>query len=205
MTQTPAPPSAAEYGDPPMIDPPQDGGPLDPIDRRLNDDNALEYVDGRFIEKNVSKESSRVGIMAATRLNVAADFGRVAEVHGLDLSYRVWPDEPKRTRRPDCTVIRVERLKDLQADPGEMTIAPDLCVEVISPGDTAGGVNKKLEEYRRAGFPLLWVIDPLNRVLDRYDADGVRRLYGQDELTLPELLPAFRCRLADLLGPAAGD
>ena len=205
MSQTLASPPLSRPTLLPDGDPPRGGyadeDPLDPIDRRLNDDNALEYVDGQFIEKNVSEQSSFVGTMSASRLNVAADFGRLARVYGSDLSYRVWPDEPRRIRRPDCTVIRVERLAGLDADPGEMTIPPDLCIEVISPGDTATEVNRKVEEYRRAGFGLLWVIDPLSRFVDVYAGGTIRRLYENDELALPELLPAFRHAVADLLGP----
>ena len=86
-----------------------------------------------------------------------------------------------------------------------MTIVPALCIEVVSPSDTVGQMNRKIAAYRRAGFALLCVIDPENCVPDRSDTAGINRFYDGDELTLPDLLPAFRSRLQALLGlpPAA--
>ena len=178
---------------------------LDPVDRALNDNQLLEYVDGQFIEKNVSVQSSFVGaefVRLLGNASIRPDRTRIARVYGSDLTYRCWPEEPRRSRRPDASVVRVERLAGLPAQPGVMTIVPDLAVEVISPNDTAGELNQKLQHYRQAGFPLVWVVDPEARLCDVYDASGVRRLQESDVLALPELLPAFEHRLGDLLGPA---
>ena len=174
---------------------------LDKIERALNDDNGLESVDGKLIEKNVSKESSRLAIMLATKLNIAADFGRIAEVYGSDLSYRLWPDRPTHYRRPDASVVRVDRLADLPADAGVMTLAPDLAVEVISPGDQATEVAAKEEEYRQAGLPLVWWVYPQLRFVDVHAAGTITRLRDADVLALPDLLPAFRHTVGELLGP----
>ena len=58
----------------------------------MNANQNLEYVDGRFVEKKVSEASSYLGMAIGTRLNIAADFGRIARVYGSDLEYRVWPE-----------------------------------------------------------------------------------------------------------------
>ena len=41
-----------------------------------------------------------------------------------------------------------------------MPISPDLAVEVVSPRDMAGDVDRKVREYGELPVPLLWVIFP---------------------------------------------
>ena len=184
--------------------------PLDPIDQRLNDEHWTEYADGEFTEKNVSDRSSFVEGQFITGFNIAAtrpDGLRLARVYDAGQIYRCWPGEPKRSRRPDASVVRLNRWSAFREaagrrDPGVMTIVPDLAVEVVSPGDKAEELAAKLEEYRAAGFPLVWVVYPSVRVVDVYEGDAIRRLREGDELVLPDLLPAFRHAIGGLLGSA---
>jgi Uma2 family endonuclease len=39
-----------------------------------------------------------------------------------------------------------------------MDMAPDLAVEVVSPGDTAWEVREKVEDWLKAGTRLVWTI-----------------------------------------------
>ena len=210
MTHALAPPPAVKLSNPPEA-PPEDfaqGGltgvdALDALNEALHDDKGLEYARGRFIRKNASEQSSFVGAEFLGELRAASirpDRSRVARVYGADLIYRCWPEEPRHSRRPDVTVIRLDRLAGLPDNPGEMHLVPDLAIEIISPRDTARELTHKVQDYRRAGFPLLWVVEPDSRVCDVYDGGGVRRLGEDDPLTLPDLLPAFKHRLGDLLG-----
>ena len=48
---------------------------------------------------------------------------------------------------------------------GHIPITPDLAVEVVSPNDRVYEVDTKVEEYLRAGVPLVWVVNPETRVL----------------------------------------
>lgn len=202
MTQTLPPPDAPPI---PVLRERDDGSTywdeIDPIDRAMNANQNLEYVDGRFVEKKVSEESSYLGVAISTRLNIAADFGRLARVYGSDLEYRVWPERPRHSRRPDASVIRLDRVLELPPNPGTLPIVPDLAVEVISPGDEVREVSEKQEEYRKAAFPLVWWVDPFSRFVDVHAQGTIRRLYEDDLLTLPDLLPAFRHTVGDLLGP----
>ena len=207
------PPPAAELvphevvdDDPYEIDPEVLEDPLDAIDRALEGNQALEYVDGHFEEKTVSELSSFLGAEFVTDLNIAArkpGGGRLARVYPNDLTYRCWPAEPKRSRRPDASVIRLDRLAGLKPKLGEMPIVPDLAVEVISKNEFVVEHMRKLRDYRDAGFPLIWVVYPEEVMVDVITGTEVRRLGADDELTLPDLLPAFRHRIGDLVDVAS--
>ena len=83
-------------------------------------------------------------------------------------------------------------------------VAPDLAVEVASPNDLGRELRVKVEEYLRAGVRLVWLVDPETRSIEVVRADGgVARLYEQDELSGEDVLPDFRCRVAELFAPAA--
>ena len=184
---------------------------LEAIDRRLNADVGLEYAGGRFIRKSVSDRSSFLAGELVTELNLAArlpDGKRLARAYPADQIYRCWPDEPRHSRRPDASAISTARWAAYRAevkksDPGEMHIVPDLAVEVISPGDKSGELETKLRDYARTGFPLVWVFHTVVREVEvRAGGEPIRRLGEDGELTLPDLLPAFRLRVGDLFDAA---
>ena len=83
------------------------------------------------------------------------------------------------------------------------TIRPDVAVEVISPNDRVYDLEEKLEDYRAAGIPLIWLLYPPTRRVRVLRPEGPPTELGpDDELTGEEVLPGFRCRVADLFaGP----
>lgn len=77
--------------------------------------------------------------------------------------------------------------------------APRLIVEVLSPNDTAQYVLDKIGDYFRSGVEIVWVIDPDSRRVNVYSKDkGVRTLTEKEILTGGDVLPGFRCKVADL-------
>ena len=85
---------------------------------------------------------------------------------------------------------------------GHVTVAPDLAVEVVSPNDTVYELNKKVQEYLRAGVRLVWVIDPENRTLVVYRANRtLAEFKPEDELTGEDVIPGFRCLVRDFFQP----
>lgn len=80
------------------------------------------------------------------------------------------------------------------------TAPPDLAVEVLSPDDRPRYVLDKLGEYLGAGVRLVWVIDPGARVATVYRSlTDVRRLEEHEALDGEDVVPGFRCPLADIL------
>jgi len=81
-------------------------------------------------------------------------------------------------------------------------IPPDLAVEVVSPNDSAGELEEKLDDYQKAGVPLVWVVNLKSRTVMIYRADGsVSRLRESDELAGENVIPGFRCPVRDIFPP----
>ncbi len=78
-------------------------------------------------------------------------------------------------------------------------LAPDLAVEVVSPGETAEEVREKVAEYLQAGTRLVWTVYSRARVVVAHTPDGVARTFGAaDRLRFPDVLPGFECTVAEL-------
>jgi Uma2 family endonuclease len=105
---------------------------------------------------------------------------------------------PDTVRAPDVAYVGPDRLH-LARVGGFPELAPDFVVEVVSPGDRAGEIQQKAEEWLRAGVRLVWVMYPATRSAMIYLADGtVQLLHADDTITGEPVLPGFACRLGDL-------
>ena len=103
-------------------------------------------------------------------------------------------------RSPDVGFIRAERLPAGGFPPRQpVRIPPDLAVEVLSPSETRKILEGKLADYREAGTPLVWVLDPDARTVEVRPLDAPSYTLGEgDTLTGAPVLPDFRCPVAEL-------
>lgn len=62
--------------------------------------------------------------------------------------------------RPDVLFIRADRVAHIVDYPHE---APDVAVEVISPGTRRKDLHTKRRDYERYGVREYWIVDPTNR------------------------------------------
>jgi Uma2 family endonuclease len=170
----------------------------------MPDGVSYELADGRLVERNVSTLSSLVDGLVYEKVQAHNRQGSHGVVWPGTLGIQCFPDQPNKVRRPDLTFVKAERFKPELLNTGFLPLAPDLAVEVISPGDLAHEVSEKIEEYLQAGVSLIWVIDPEIRIVDVYRKNGeIRRLREADELLGDDVLPGFRCRVADLFPATA--
>ena len=71
---------------------------------------------------------------------------------------------------------------------------------MLSPEDRLRSVLDKVGEYLQAGVRLVWVIDPkASRAVVYRSVTVVRELKGTDHLDGEDVLPGFRCSLAEIL------
>jgi Uma2 family endonuclease len=166
----------------------------------LPDEKRYELVDGRLVERNMGAESSRVGLRLASRLDRFCEGHDVGTVWPADNGYQCFPHAPGLVRRPDVSVVKQGRLPGDVLPKGWVRIRPDLAVEVVSPNDTAEELEEKLDDYDKAGVPLVWVIYPEARKARVFRIDGPPAVLAEeDELRGENIIPGFRCPLSEIL------
>jgi Uma2 family endonuclease len=104
-------------------------------------------------------------------------------------------------RSPDIAFFAKERLQGLEELPtGFLEGAPDLVVEILSPGNTVAEIEDKIAEYFANGTRLLWVISPGQHYVLVYRSgyEPQRLLTSGDFLEGEDVVPGFTFPLADL-------
>jgi Uma2 family endonuclease len=100
---------------------------------------------------------------------------------------------------PDIIYISKDRMSEI-ADGEKVLGAPDLAIEIVSPGAENARRDRvvKLQTYSKFGVREYWVVDGYRRTIEIYRLEQdslalVATLTSDEELTTP-LLPEFSCR-----------
>jgi Uma2 family endonuclease len=103
---------------------------------------------------------------------------------------------------PDVAFVSAERLPGGKTPEGFGNFAPDLAVEIVSPGDSLIDLEDKVDLYLQNGARMVWVINPRSRRATIYRPDQrVQVIQADEALDGGDVLPGFSCVLADVLGP----
>ena len=109
------------------------------------------------------------------------------------------PYDPERVRGPDLAFVSRERLPEGPLPEKFLKGAPDLAVEVVSPSQSAVGVQEKVRDYFLCGARLVWVLILKTRTTTAYRADGSATLLSEDGILEGEdVLPGFELALKKL-------
>ncbi|MBI3763169.1 MAG: Uma2 family endonuclease [Chloroflexi bacterium] len=172
-------------------------------DLELLPDNGARYeiVEGELF---VSKQPHWHHQKTSGRIFAALDSWAVEAGHG-DTSHDpgvIFDDE--NDVAPDVAWVSSERLLVVLGEDGKLHGAPDLAVEVLSPGSTNVQRDKKakLKLYSQRGVREYWVADWRAKTIEIYRREVAElklaaTLYAGDELTSP-LLPGFKVSVARL-------
>jgi Uma2 family endonuclease len=105
---------------------------------------------------------------------------------------------------PDVVWIRRARLVATSDKAGHLRVAPELVIEVLSPGkeNKHRDQQAKLNLYSRRGVEEYWIVDWMQHQVEVYRRDQMRLqreslLSSRDQLTSP-LLPGFACLVSRL-------
>ena len=107
--------------------------------------------------------------------------------------------DPDIVRGPDIFYVGPERMPEAGVPEAFWNTAPDLAVEVVSPGEKAGDVREKVRDYLAAGTRLVWLVYPSTNEVVVHTPDGLARTHGEGSILEGfESLPGFVCAVVEL-------
>lgn len=161
------------------------------------DGRKYELVDGEIRVSPAGDRHSVVALTLAAGLLAYVKEHRLGHVMGADAGFRL---PGGNVRSPDVSFVAAGRFPNDRPTEDWGSLAPDLAVEVISPGDRPRHILDKVGEYLEAGTRLVWVIDPQKSRAVAYRSLSDVREIGPDEfLEGGDVVPGFRCPLREIL------
>ncbi len=92
---------------------------------------------------------------------------------------------PKGVKAPDVVWMSRVRKREMEATGDPSTLAPELCVEVMSASNTEAEMQEKRALYREIGAEEVWIVDESGQI----------RFFGEEELEASEIAPGCPDRL----------
>ena len=168
------------------------------VSRPENADRLFELIDGEIVEVSPSFLPSAIGIQIAYYIKVwlHAQNPKSGYITGADGGYMM-PDGGK--YNPDVGYIRKSRLTEIPAR--EVPMMMDFAVEVLSPSDAdhRRRVTQKVDGYKSAKVPLLWVVEPKDKTVQVYAYGEDKGIYKRgDTLDGGDVLPGFSLPVRDV-------
>jgi len=166
-----------------------------------------ELIDGEhFVSPSPATTHQQVSKRLFVALNAYVDRHRLGEVlyAPFDIKLSAWT-----VLVPDVVYFTASRFADV-VNEKHATAAPDLVVEILSPGTRRRDLGRKRAVYDREGVGEYWIVDPdahTITVLRRPRSDAgltdvtVRALANDDTLESP-LFPGLKTRLRDVFRSA---
>ena len=171
----------------------------DDLARQPNDDSRYELVKG--VLRKMPPAGFEHGICAAeigSKLNVYVKTHRLGYVCGAETGFKI-TQNPDTVRAPNAAFVCQASIERQGIVKGYWEGAPDLAVEVISPGDTYAEVAEKVEEWLTAGCAMVWGINPRRETVEVYRSnEDFTVLHGTDILDGGDVVEGFRCQVQDI-------
>lgn len=164
-----------------------------------DDGHRYEIVNGELMD--MGNSGALHGYVCSTLMILLGGFIRTHNLGAMFDSSTAFKMKNGNKRSPDIAFFAKERLQGMTELPsGFLEGAPDLAVEVLSPGNTVEEMDDKIKEYFENGARLVWVISPTQHYVLVYRSaqEPDRLLKSVDFLDGEEVVPGFSLPVADL-------
>ena len=119
---------------------------------------------------------------------------RLGVVYG-DSGYHLEHD-PDTVLGPDISFVSAQRVG--QSEEHYYDGPPDLAVEVLSPNDRKGDVERKLAVYLETGARSVWHVNPRRRTVDIISSTGERRTLHETDELVDDTVPGFCVKVSEI-------
>lgn len=145
-------------------------------------------------------EHGRVGMELAIPLGSHVKQNKLGKLYLAETGFLI-KTNPDTVRAPDIAFVRIERIAQGPGVKGYRVGAPDLAVEVVSPGDTVSEVEEKVAEWLEGGARMVWVVSPkLHTVTVYRSLTDIVTLTEKDKLDGADVVPGFQMNVAEIFG-----
>jgi Uma2 family endonuclease len=143
-------------------------------------------------------EHGRVAVRFTWRLAQHVETNNLGVVYAAETGFLVSMN-PDTVRAPDVAFVNQKRLDEVGETGGYWPGAPDLAVEVVSPGDTYTEVEEKAVEWLEAGALMVLALNPRKRTVTVYRSLNDITILNEDvTLDLNDVVPGFKIGVKDI-------
>lgn len=167
-------------------------------------EEAYELVAGEFVLM-----SPTGGLHGYVTMEIGALLRNHVRAHKLGMVTAaetgfILKENPQTVRAPDAAFISQARVpKPLPSK--YFNLAPDLAVEVVSPGDTAKDIRERVDDFLNAGTNAVWLIYPGSDSVDIHTLTDkgilVQTLEADAVLSGDDIVAGFAVQVSDLFPP----
>ncbi|HVF51323.1 MAG TPA: Uma2 family endonuclease [Pyrinomonadaceae bacterium] len=158
-----------------------------------------ELVKGELIQMSpAGSEHGAIIVNLTLLLAQHIKANKLGVAFGAETGFKI-ATNPDTVRAPDIAFVRRERIPESGIPQKFWPGAPDLAVEVLSPGDSFEEVVTKVEEWLRAGASAVWIVSPKRRNVTVYRSPtDIRTLSENDVLEGQDVVSGFRCQVSEI-------
>jgi Uma2 family endonuclease len=161
-----------------------------------HDKHRYALIEGTLIEMSPTDIThGRLTSRIAALLDVFVSEQKLGQVYGAETGFKL-SSNPDTVYGADAAFVTKARA---QYGEGYFLGAPDLAVQVVSPGNSQIELHKKIAGYFDAGTRIVWVVYPKSRVVYVYRSAGeITVLNEGDSLEGLAVLPGFSVKVRDI-------
>ena len=143
-------------------------------------------------------QHGRIVVNITTPLDQHVRANGLGAVYAAETGFKIAAD-PDLVRAPDAAFICRERLEEVEEVEGYWPGAPDLTVEVVSPGDIYADVEEKVFDWLEAGTRMVVVVNSRKHIATVYRSlSDIVVLTENDALDGGEVVPGWILPVRDL-------
>lgn len=157
-----------------------------------------ELIAGELIKMNPANfEHGAITHRVSLRLGVYVEREDLGILFAAETGFKI-ASNPDTVRAPDVAFVRKDRVSAEDYSKAYWPDAPDLVVEVVSPGNSIKQVDEKVKSWLEAGTQQVWVVNPRWRTVTVYrSSSDIATLTENDTIDGGETIPGFQCRVGE--------
>jgi Uma2 family endonuclease len=155
---------------------------IEDLERLPDDGQHYELIDGELLTMPPTGEEHNASSLSLLRQFLAyVDETGIGQLYIATQGF-VLRRDPDTVLEPDIAIVIADRLRPPEERKGYVPGSPDFVVEIVSPTDRRGKIERKIRTYLDAGVRLLWLVDPIRRRVTVYRPGYEPIEYSDDDV-----------------------